>query len=162
MRVLTISWDLNGVSRCLLAIAFAHLAFASIARAQDLDTLALTGRITDQNGAVIPGATVTARLTNTGVSRTINSDDQGRYRLIQLEPGGYTLQISANGFATQRRTDLTAVAGQNVQIDFALLPQSIVADTLVVTAADAPLVDTTRTVVGGTVVTHELETLPVF
>ena len=162
MRVITISRDLNGVRKCLLAIAFAHLAFTSIAHAQDLDTVTLMGRITDQNGAVIPGATVAALLTKTGVSRTINSDDQGRYRLFQLEPGAYTLQVSASGFATQRRTDLTAVAGQNVQIDFALLPQSIVADTVVVSAADAPPVDTTRTVVGGTVVTHELETLPVF
>ena len=127
-----------------------------------MDTVTIAGRVTDQNGAVIPGATLALVLTRTGVTRTIISDDQGRYRLIQLEPGVYTLRASATGFATQEKTDLTVVAGQSVQLDLILLPQGVVADAIVVSAADAPAVDTTRTVVGGTITTHEVESLPVF
>src|SRR3989442_10955927 len=162
MKVLTLSSRVEQFCSCVLVIAFVQVVFSSIVRAQDLDTVTIAGRITDQNGAVIPGATVVAVLIKTGVTRTLNSDDQGRYRMIQLDPGVYSLRVSATGFAAQEKTDLTLVAGQTLLLDLILLPSSIVADSVVVTAADAPLVDTTRTVVGGTVTAAEAETLPVF
>jgi len=143
-------------------IAFLAMLFPSFASAQDLDTVTLTGRIADQNGAVIPGAIVVAVLTKTGVTRRIKSDDQGRYRLIQLEPGGYTLRVSSSGFAGQQKTGLTIVAAETVQVDFVLLPAGIVAASVVNIDTDVPPVDTTRTIVGGTVNTREVELLPVF
>ena len=162
MKVLTLSSRLQGFCHCVLLIAFVQVAFSSSVRAQDLDTVTIAGRITDQNGAVIPGATVVAVLIKTEVTRSMNADDQGRYRMIQLEPGVYSLRVSATGFAAQEKTDLTLVAGQTLQLDLILLPPGIIADSVVVTAADVPLVDTTRTVVGGTVTATEVETLPVF
>src|ERR1700757_3829505 len=69
-----------------------------IAIAQDLDNVTITGRVTDQNGAVISGATVTATLIKTKVERTAVTDSDGRYKLIQLEPGGYYLKVFANSF----------------------------------------------------------------
>ena len=56
-------------------------------RAQDLDNVTITGRVLDQNGAIIPGATIEAILVKTGATRTTVTDDEGRYRIIQLEPG---------------------------------------------------------------------------
>ena len=162
MKVLRFSSVLKGRCRSVCFIALAQLALALTISAQDLDTVTITGRITDQNGAIIPGATVAAVLAKTGVTRTINGDDVGRYRIMQLEPGIYTLRFSSTGFATQEHTDLTVVAGQNVQLDIVLLPQGVVTDPVVVTVADTPPVDTSRTVVGGTVTTHEVESLPVF
>ena len=53
------------------------------------------------------------------------------------------------------------IAGKNVQLDFTLVPQGVTVDPVVVTADDTPAIDTTRTVVGGTVTTHEVESLPV-
>ena len=161
MKLLLFNCDLKQICR-LLAIVLAQLAFFSIAQAQDLDTVTNTGKVADQNGAVIPGAAIVVTLVKTGVARTINSDDQGRYRLIQLEPGVYTLRVSSAGFATQEKTDLTTVAGQNVQLDLVLLPEGVAAAAVVTISTDAPPVDTTRTVVGGTVTTHEVESLPVF
>ena len=134
---------------------------AAPAAAQDLDSVAFYGRITDQNNAVIPGAAVETILVRTNTSRTTASDDQGRYRIIQLEPGIYILRISATGFAPQQKLDLTTIAGQNVQLDITLLPLGVTAEPVVVTSAETPAVDTTRTVVGGTVTTHEVESLPV-
>ncbi len=161
MRLLSLNSVSKEISRCVLTISLL-LAFACVTQAQDLDTVTITGRVMDQNAAVIPGATVVAVLVKTGVTRTLTANDDGRYRLIQLEPGVYTLRISSSGFATQEKRDLTVIAGQNVQLDITLVPQGVVVDPVVVTVADAPPVDTTRTVVGGTVTTREVETLPVF
>ena len=55
--------------------------------AQDLDNITISGRVTDQNSAVIPGATITATLTATRVERTAVADGDGHYKLIQLQPG---------------------------------------------------------------------------
>src|SRR5215813_6677399 len=82
----------------------------------------------------------------------------GRYRLIQLEPGVYTLTVSAAGFEPQERTHLAVLSGQNLQLDFLLVPQGAQAE---VTVAATPVIDTTRTVVGGTVNIQEAEALPV-
>lgn len=129
--------------------------------AQDLDNVTITGRTLDQNGAVIPGATVTAVLVKTGIERTVVTDADGRYRLIQLEPGVYNLKASFTNFAPQEKLGLTTIAGQNVQMDITLSPAEVQATAVVISEADTPAVDTTRTVVGGTVILHEVESLPI-
>ncbi|MDQ2974222.1 MAG: TonB-dependent receptor [Acidobacteriota bacterium] len=128
---------------------------------QDLDNVTITGRVVDQNAAVIPGATVEAVLVKTGATRTVLTDADGRYRLIQLEPGAYNVKISCSGFAPEERKELALIAGQNLQLEITLWPQDVTVDPLVITIAEAAPLDTTRTVVGGTVVTHEVESLPV-
>ena len=55
--------------------------------AQDLDDVTISGRVTDANKAIIPGATVTAILVESQQERTVTADDEGRYRLIELKPG---------------------------------------------------------------------------
>jgi hypothetical protein len=150
---------LNSISQGILTVALLATCAPGM-RAQDLDKVTISGRVMDQNGAVIPGAKVVVVLTNTYVSRTINTDTDGRYRLIQLEPGTYTVRVSFSGFAKQEKNGLGLVAGQNAQLDITLTPQTVVAAAVVVSAAAAPLVDTTRTVVGSTLTTHEVETLP--
>jgi hypothetical protein len=129
--------------------------------AQDLDNVTITGRVLDQNNAIIPGATLEAILVKTGATRTTVTDDEGRYRIIQLEPGVYNLRVSFTGFATQEKKELSFIAGKNVQLDWILVPQEVLVEPITVTADDTPAVDTTRTVVGGTVTTHEVESLPV-
>ncbi|HEX9544300.1 MAG TPA: carboxypeptidase-like regulatory domain-containing protein, partial [Pyrinomonadaceae bacterium] len=145
----------------VLAVVASLLAHPPTTAAQDLDNITITGRVTDQNGAIIPGATVTATLVKTGIERTVVTDDEGRYRLIQLEPGVYNLKVSFTNFATDERVGLTTIAGQNLQLDVTLQPPEIRAGALVISEADTPAVDTTRTVVGGTVTTLEVESLPV-
>ncbi|MGZ8846890.1 MAG: carboxypeptidase regulatory-like domain-containing protein, partial [Pyrinomonadaceae bacterium] len=140
---------------------FLCLVWAPPAGAQDLDNVTISGKVTDQNDAIIPGASVTATLVKTKTERTVVANDEGRYKLIQLEPGVYTVKASFAGFAAEEKTELTTIAGQNVQLDFTLKPADVTAETVVVTQANAPEVDTTRTVVGGTIVTEEIESLPV-
>lgn len=128
--------------------------------AQDLDTVVIFGRVLDQNAAVIPGAEVQARLIKTGQTRTTTSDADGRYRLIQLEPGTYVVRVSFNGFASQEMTGITTLSGQSLELNVTLLPSSINVEPVVVTAAELPVVDTKRTVTGATLAARELESLP--
>lgn len=130
-------------------------------QAQDLDTVVISGRITDLNSAVIPGAEIEATLIKTKQRRTTTSDAEGRYRLIQLEPGTYTLRVSFAGFAPQEFTNVAAVSGQSIPIDVTLLPSGIVVEPVVVTSADIPIVDTRRTVTGATLTSRETESLPI-
>lgn len=129
--------------------------------AQDLDTVTISGRIMDQTGAVIPGAEIQAKLNKTALTRTTTSDNEGRYRLIQLEPGTYSIRISVLGFAPQEMSGVTTVSGQSLQFDATLLPSELVAEPVVVTDADAPIIDTKRTVVGATLTARDTELLPI-
>jgi hypothetical protein len=128
--------------------------------AQDLDNVTLTGRVLDQDNAVIPGATVEAVFVKTCATRTAVTDGEGHYRIIQLEPGLYTLRVSATGFAAHEKRELSFSAGKNVQLEITLLPANVTASLVTISEADTPAIDITRTVVGGTVATHEVESLP--
>ena len=122
--------------------------------AQDLDTVTIAGRVIDQNGAVIPGAEIKAN------TRRVTTDDQGRYRLIQLEPAIYSIRVSCLGFASQEFTGIRTTSGQSLQLDVTLLPSTVVAEPVVVTTAETPVVDTKRTVVGATLTSRETQLLP--
>ena len=145
----------------MLSAVVVCVAIARKVQAQDLDNVTISGKVTDQNGAVIPGANITAMLIKTGAERTVVADGDGQYRIIQLEPGVYTVKASFANFATEEKTDLTTIAGQNVQLDFILKPADVTASAVIVSASETPQVDTTRMVVGGTVTTREVEALPV-
>lgn len=155
-------------ARFVLSMLLGPLVFTAInlantkpLAAQDLDNVTLTGRVLDQNGAVIVGATVEVVLVKTGAMRTTVTDGAGSFRVIQLEPGLYNLRASFPGFATTEKTQLRFIAGKNVQLEFTLIPEGITVTPITVTADDTPAVDTTRTVVGGTVIATEVEALPI-
>src|ERR1051325_1155061 len=128
--------------------------------AQDLDTITISGRVMDQNAAVLPRAEVEARLVKTAQKRTVTTDAEGRYRLIQLEPGTYVIRFSYAGFASQEITGIATVSGQSLQFDATLIPSDVVVEPIVIAAADTP-VDTKRTVVGTTLTSRETESLPI-
>src|ERR1041385_5438615 len=110
-RILTrFSATMGLVLLCAIAPAFA----------QDLDNVTISGKVADQNGAVIPGATVTATLAAPKVDRTVVTDDNGNYKLIQLPPGIYNLKVSFTGFAAEEKKDLVTISAQNVQLDFVM------------------------------------------
>ncbi len=135
--------------------------FSTLGIAQDLDNVTISGQVTDSNNAPIVGANVTATLTSTGIERTVITNDEGRFLIIKLEPGTYTVKFSAQGFGAKEQKNLTTVAGQNVQLNISLAPAGVTAEqTITIDGDDAPAVDTTRTVVGGTLTSKELEEIP--
>lgn len=129
--------------------------------AQDLDNATVSGRVTDSNGLAIAGANVTLTQQETGIARTAATNDEGRYRFIAIRPGIYKIKIEAGGFGPRERVDLELIAAQNVQLDFTMSPADVRAEaTVTVTDDDAPAVDTTRTIVGGTITEREIEEIP--
>jgi hypothetical protein len=140
----------------LLMFTFAVSGFA-----QDLDDVTISGKVADTNGAAIVGATITATQIEKNIERTVVTDDEGRYRIVDLQPGTYKVRATSQGFGAKEQIDLVTIAGQNVQLDFSLAPAGVqVEQTVTVGGDDAPAVDTTRTVVGGTVTEREIEELP--
>src|SRR5580704_17496873 len=101
-------------------LTLAALALAGIAPpnalAQNVGTI--RGTVTDPSAAVVPGATVIA--TGNGVTRTVNSDGQGRYTLPNMPPGKYTIRADAQGFVTFIKSALDVPAGQASSLDIAL------------------------------------------
>lgn len=147
-------------SRLTLLTIFLFTFNFQFVSAQDLDTVTISGRVTDQNGAVVAGAEVEATLSKTGLKRKTTSGLDGRYRLIQLEPGNYLIRISAVGFATQQIEHVATVSGQSLQFEVTLVPSTVVVEPVVITTAETPVVDTKRTVTGATLNLAETKSLP--
>ena len=79
--------------------------------AQDLDDVTIAGKLTDSNGLAIVGASVTATEIETGVERTVTTNDEGRFRIIELKPGVYKVRAASTGFGAQEKIDLQTVSG---------------------------------------------------
>jgi carboxypeptidase family protein len=121
-----------------VAIAALMLLVASgVVRAQA--TAQLSGRVTDESGAVLPGVTITVTHTDTGATRTVVTDDQGVYLFTNLPTGPYRLEAMLSGFRTYVQTGIVLqVAG--APVINAVLAVGSLEETLSVEAA-APLVD---------------------
>jgi Carboxypeptidase regulatory-like domain len=119
----------------------------------------ITGTLKDQSGGVLPGASVSARNQETGLSRTAVTDSGGEYRLPALPPGTYTVSAELQGFGSESRNDLTLVIDQTAIIDFTLRPATL-SETVTVTG-DAPLVDTQVSSVATSVTNAQIQDLPV-
>ncbi len=80
-------------------------------------TGSIVGTVTDPSGAIIQNATVTATDTNTGQTRTDTSDSSGRYNLINLQPGNYTVTANASGFKALQQDKVTVTPNTVTRID---------------------------------------------
>jgi hypothetical protein len=138
----------------------AHFLSASVTATDDLDHVNFEGVVKDANGNLVPGARITVRSAATGAERAMTTGQEGRYRFTTLLPGVYELRVEAEGFQTFRYANINTVAGATIRRDFKLNPAAIEAQVTVDAAADQTLVDTSRTVVGGTVTKQEIDKLP--
>jgi hypothetical protein len=139
----------------LLVIAI-WILFAPSALAQNAQ---ITGLVKDSSGAIIPGATVTARNVDTGLTRTAVTEGSGEYRLPSLPPGRYSVATELSGFSTETRPDIVLIIDQTAILNFTLKPAAI-AETVTVTG-DSPIVDVTRSDVSTSVSTQQIQDLPV-
>src|SRR3954447_17276434 len=118
----------------------------------------VTGRVVDQQGSAIPGATVTAKSPSTGFTRTETSDAEGLYRLNALPVGLYEVTAELQGFSTVSKKDIEVNVGQTQSVDFPMKVAAL-AETVNVTGA-TPLVETTNSAVGAVVDIKRIESLP--
>jgi hypothetical protein len=134
------------------------LGGAAVALAQTTGAT-LLGTVADEQGAVLPGATVSITNTETGWNRAVVTDERGYYRVAALPPGPYEMKVDMSGFSTQVRQGMTLTVGQEATINITLKLSSV-AETVTVTA-DSPLVETTKTTVGTTINRDQLDNLPI-
>src|SRR5712671_3491154 len=118
----------------------------------------ITGRVVDQQGSAVPGATVVAKSGSTGFTRTEVSDAEGVYRLGALPVGNYDVTAELQGFKTVSQKDIVVNVGQIVALNFAMQVASI-AETVNVTGS-TPLIETTNSSVGGLVDPKRIESIP--
>ena len=121
-------------------------------------TATMLGTVADNSGAVLPGATITARHTGTGQVHTATTDTEGRYRVPQLPIGPYEVRAEMQGFKTQMRPSVTLTVGAEVVINFTL-ELGAVQETVTVTS-EAPVVETTSTSVGALIDQKMIQALP--
>src|ERR1035437_4800199 len=92
----------NQISWLVLAVLLGTAALSA-----QVVTGAIAGRVTDNTGAVIAGATVQVQNVETGLARNVESDAAGRYEVRNLPPGSYTVPIQKTGFKTEVRSGIT-------------------------------------------------------
>jgi hypothetical protein len=143
--------------RYLFAAAMLVLLGCTSAFAQQT-TGSITGRVVDQQGAAIPGVTITAKMPTTGFTRTEVSDAEGLYRLNSLPVGIYEVNAELSGFSTVSKKDVEVNVATVQAIDFALKVAAL-AETVNVTGA-TPLIQTATSSVGGIVSPKRIETIP--
>src|SRR2546422_9848913 len=80
----------------------------------------ITGSVRDVNGAVVAGATVTAKNEATGVTSTQTTTDSGLYSFASLPVGNYTVTIEKQGFKTLQKTSNALQVGEPLIVDGAL------------------------------------------
>lgn len=146
--------------RSVITVVFAvvvTLGFGSLAAAQ-VESSHLTGTVTDAQGGVLPGVSVTATSPALIGQQTIATESNGTYRFPSLPAGTYTLTFELSGFQTMKRTNIVLALNQTLTVD-AQLPVQSLQESLTVTA-EAPVVDTQTTSVGSTLNTEKLIGVP--
>jgi Carboxypeptidase regulatory-like domain/TonB dependent receptor len=145
------------VLMCALALSVG--AVAGLAQA-DATTANLSGFVRDPTGAVVPGATVTARNPATNDVRTAVSNDEGFYQLTKVPPGNYEVSVEATNFKKAVVPSITLTVGQRADLDVALEVGQIT-DVVTVTGATTELIETSKTNVSNTIDQRRIENLPI-
>jgi hypothetical protein len=117
----------------------------------------LTGRVVDQTGAAVPGATITATSPATGFTRSVASESDGTYSIPSLPVGSYDVKATLLGFRPVEQTQVQLDVASTRRIDFALQVGGI--EAAVSVTAEVPVVPT-DVAVGIVVNRTELENLP--
>ncbi|MBI4455710.1 MAG: TonB-dependent receptor [Acidobacteria bacterium] len=119
---------------------------------------AVSGVVKDASGAILPGVTITVRSTETGLTRSAVTNDEGLYRAPELAVGNYEVQAELSGFQTAVRTGINLTVGRELVIDFTLQVGEL--SDKVVVSGEAPMVDTTRATLSDVVEERQLHDLP--
>ena len=125
---------LTGISLCILM-------FAGQMFAQNQVTGAISGKVTDPQGALIPNASVTVTNTGTNASTTVTTSDEGTFRLTSLQPGTYRVSTAAiSGFSGAKAENVVVQVGSTTPVDFKLAVGTATA--VVEVTSETPVINT--------------------
>ena len=140
---------------CMLCCFF---VFVPLAMAQEtVNSASVSGRVTDPSRQVVQGAQVTARQTDTNLTRSGFTDHEGRFRFPYLRVGPYEIKVQAKGFAEVTRSlSLTVGAAYELPISLAIGTT----ETKVTVTDEALVLEAARSQIAGTVSQTEVKSLP--
>src|SRR5687768_17482360 len=148
---------LKFLSLSMLLACFA--LFAGSAIAQTTTTGSIEGVVTDSTGAAVPGVTVTATRQG-GRSATATSNDEGIFRIANIEPGIYTLTVeAAKGFGRFEQASVPVNLSTTSTVNIQLRPQGTT-ETVTVTAGSGSAIDVTQNTTGTNVSTEQFSNFP--
>jgi len=119
----------------------------------------IEGTVTDSSGAAIAAAEVVVKNLDTGLVRTLTTDNSGNYTATELPLGNYSVTASKSGFSTKTLTGIVVAVTVNARADVQLAPGKV--EEKVEVMAQVPIVDTTGNTLGGTIEAKQFQDLPV-
>ena len=134
------------------------LAVAALSLSAQTEKAQLSGTITDKSNATIPGARITMTNSGTGLKRSVQSNEAGRYVVSFLDPGTYEIVVQKDGFRSISRTGIKLDVAQVAAIDFAL-ELGTITESIDVTA-QAPLLDSGSASLGHLIENKTIVELP--
>jgi Carboxypeptidase regulatory-like domain len=144
------SWHVAAVFVSLLTLGTMVLAQSA--------TTSVRGTVTDSNGAVVSGATVTLNNEATGFTRSTKTDDQGIYQMLEVPPATYVITANAAGFATTKRDNVVLQVSSPATLNLSL--QVSGGSVIVDVSGEAPVVNTTDATLGNNFGARQLTDLP--
>jgi len=142
----------------LLAVSMLLSAVAAIAQTTSATTATMTGTVTDEQGAVLPGVSVTLSGPSMMGVQTQVTDPIGLYRFVSIPPGEYRLLFELSGFATLTREGVRMTAGFTATISPKMGVAAITENVLV--SGVSPIVDTQSTAINTTFDKETMANLP--
>jgi outer membrane receptor for ferrienterochelin and colicin len=130
-------WQLRLICGFLLLLISSVGLFA-----QDITSGAIQGTVTDEQGAVVAGATVEARNVATNFSKTFVTEEDGRFVFLLLPPGNYVVSVSKQGFAKLNQENIELTVGRSLSLNLALHVSAVSGE---VTITTTPTIDTVKT-----------------
>jgi len=147
-----------GKFKTVLLLSMAVSGIALFAGAQEtVNYGSISGQATDPSGAVVSGASVSARETETNITSTVTTDAEGRFRFPYLRVGPYEITVRQQGFADATRS-VTITVGAAFDLPFTLSLSS--ASERVTVNSEPTIIETARTQVAGTITQNEVDGLP--
>ena len=123
-----------------------------------LTTGTIAGTVIDETKSSLPGTAVTVKHADTGLTRTVFTNERGFYEATNLPVGNYEVSAALSGFGTATRKDVQLAVGRTVVIDLTLNVGNL-AQEVTVTGA-APLIETTSATVSNLIDSKRVEDLP--
>ncbi len=146
------------VLHLLSVLALLSAQCVSVFAQADVSAATLKGLITDPQGAVVANAKVTITSVERGTTRTAQTNDEGLFQLLSLQPGDYQLRIEAQGFETAVVNNLVLSIGQVAVLDTQLSVGSV--NNVVDITSEAPVVEVERTQQSNTIENRQIANLP--
>jgi len=120
---------------------FLLLLLATTALAQDITSGTIQGTVSDEQDAVVPGATVEARNIATNFTRSFTTDSDGRFTLLALPPGRYVVSVTKQGFSKLNQENVDVTVGRLVSLNISLKVSGVAGE---VTITTTPTIDTAK------------------